>query len=107
VVPAPPSEPRRAGDRDRRTPPNDEEIAAVPTDGPYSCPYDGRAFATERARDLHVGRQHPDACTGAERGPVRGGARGRGDRGSQAAVKAVAALVALYFGLLFAYAVLG
>jgi hypothetical protein len=30
------------------------------------CPYCGRPFDTERARDLHVGKVHPEEATGAE-----------------------------------------
>jgi len=39
--------------------PADEQPAAT-------CPYCERPFATEAARDLHVGEWHPEACTDAE-----------------------------------------
>lgn len=36
-----------------------------------SCPYCDRPFRTERLRTLHVGEQHPDACTDEELGAYR------------------------------------
>lgn len=78
----------------------------VPTDeSAVRCPHCETPFPAERVRDLHVGRAHADAADEAERERyVDGVAAERDDLGSFR-LRALAALVVLYFGFLFVYAV--
>ncbi|PSQ19171.1 hypothetical protein BRD00_02695 [Halobacteriales archaeon QS_8_69_26] len=52
-------------DNDRRTARTPRPAVEVPTDEDPAdrCPYCGRPFDDGRARDLHVGEDHPDELT--------------------------------------------
>lgn len=69
------------------------------------CPYCDRRLTSGHLRSLHVGEAHPDRCTDAEREAYRE-AYDRESRDLLAyRITALGALVVLYFGLLFAYAI--
>ncbi|WP_135820029.1 DUF7410 domain-containing protein [Halostella litorea] len=78
--------------------------ADVPPGEPtHDCPYCGRPFAREEYRTLHVGLDHPDACTDAEVAAFREAYREESEDLRLFRLKAVGGLVLLYFGFLFTY----
>jgi hypothetical protein len=79
-------------------------ITDVPPNRTVSgCPYCGQPFARERYRTLHVGLDHPDECTDAEIEAFRDAYRAEGEEIRLFRLKAIGALVLLYFGFLFTY----
>lgn len=84
---------------------DDSEYAVPPGADAYVCQYCGAPFATEEYLTLHRGLDHYGALDEAEREAFE-----RAYDDEQAAIGrfrivALGALVLLYFGLLFAYAV--
>lgn len=69
--------------------PRDRQPAAT-------CPYCDRPFTAERARALHVGEVHADACTGTERGAYEAAREDERDDLFYFHLKAVATLGAVY-----------
>ena len=84
----------------------DDIETEVPADAEtHVCSYCGRPFTSEEYLVLHRGLAHPDAISAEERAAYE-----RASEEEQADVKrfrivALGALVAIYFGFLFAYAV--
>jgi len=76
----------------------------IPEDAPR-CSHCGEPFPTERLRALHRGLEHPDSLDDAERAAFEDAYRGEGDDIRSFRLRALAALVALYFGFLMTYAV--
>ncbi|MFB6126513.1 MAG: C2H2-type zinc finger protein [Halolamina sp.] len=77
----------------------------VPADeSPARCGYCKAPFPTDRVRDLHVGRAHAGAADEAERERYADGVRTERDDLRSFRLRALAALVLLYFGFLFVYA---
>lgn len=70
----------------------------------HDCPHCDRTFARERFRDLHL-REHEGRLTEAERAAYREAREAEDAALRRLQLKAVAALVVLYFGLLIAFAV--
>ena len=73
----------------------------------YPCPYCDRREVSETLRTLHVGEQHWDRCTDAEREAYRDAYEAESEALWTFRLKAVALLVALYFGFLFTYSIVG
>lgn len=70
----------------------------------HECPRCGAPFARERHRDLHLGLSHADLTSEERERYVAASEDERADlRTFQ--IKALGALVLLYFGFLFTYAV--
>ncbi|WP_313694651.1 DUF7410 domain-containing protein [Halorarum halobium] len=79
----------------------------VPADATvYECPRCGAPFARERHRDLHVGLDHGDLSE-AERAAYDAASEGEAADLRRFQILALGALVLLYFGFLFTYAVAG
>lgn len=75
-----------------------------PPDGErYDCPYCGRPFAREEYRTLHVGLDHHEECTDEELAAFREAYRAESQELRLFRLKAIGALVLLYFGFLFTY----
>lgn len=77
----------------------------TPTDAPQ-CSYCGEAFPTEELRDLHRGLEHYDALDDAEREAFDDAYISETKRLRSFRLRALAALVLVYFGFLFAYAII-
>lgn len=74
------------------------------TDGTArSCPHCGRPFARERYRTLHVGLEHYETLTEADREAFVEEYEGESDEIRRFRLKALAALIAMYFAFLFLY----
>lgn len=71
----------------------------------HDCPYCDRAFARADYRDLHLGQDHADALTDGERERHETARENEREQLRLLQLKAVAALVVLYFGLLVVAAV--
>ncbi|MFC6732279.1 MULTISPECIES: C2H2-type zinc finger protein [unclassified Haladaptatus] len=72
-------------------------------EAPTSCPYCDQRFAREQWQALHLGLEHDGKLTPAEREAVET-ARDEEEADLRTfRLKALAALVFLYFGFLFAY----
>ncbi|WP_240452031.1 DUF7410 domain-containing protein [Halostella salina] len=67
------------------------------------CPYCGRPFAYEEYRTLHVGLDHPEACTEAEVEAFQAAYREESEDLRLFRLKAIGGIVLLYFGFLFTY----
>jgi hypothetical protein len=78
---------------------------APPTETTYDCNYCGRPFAREQYRTLHVGLDHHDECTEAEVEAFQDAYRDESEEIRLFRLKAIAALVLLYFGFLFTYSI--
>ncbi|WP_435335531.1 DUF7410 domain-containing protein [Haloarchaeobius sp. TZWWS8] len=84
--------------------------ATLETDVPpgkttYDCPYCGRPFRREEYRTLHVGLTHYDVMTEAETAAFQDAYREEKTELGPFRLKALAALVVLYFGLLIVYSI--
>ncbi|MBO4248483.1 C2H2-type zinc finger protein [Halomicrobium sp. IBSBa] len=78
----------------------------VPTSAPlYECEYCGRPFARERFRALHRGLEHASELDDEEVERFRDAYREEEEAIGMFRLKALAALVVVYFGLLMIYAV--
>jgi len=92
-------------DASERYDPGDAAVRVPPDATAHECPYCGRPFPRERARTLHVGLDHPDRADDDEIEAFRAAYRDERDGLRRFQLLALAVLVALYFGFLFAYAV--
>lgn len=70
------------------------------------CPYCDRPFRRERERDLHVGEEHGDACTGEERTAYERADDAEVDELFLYHMKVVAAIALIYSGFVIVYMVL-
>lgn len=78
----------------------------VPPDGAvHECRYCGTPFPRERARTLHVGLEHGDRASEAEIDAFQTAYRDERPELRRFQLLALAILVVLYFGFLFAFAV--
>ena len=68
------------------------------------CPYCEAVFARERHRDLHVGQAHDGALSAAEREAYETAEAAEREDLRLFRLKALAALVLVYFGFLILYA---
>lgn len=68
------------------------------------CRYCGRAFATEDLLALHKGQGHADVLDEDERAAYEAAYEAETDALRRYRLNAVAAIVLLYFGFLYAYA---
>ncbi|MFB6130527.1 MAG: hypothetical protein ABEJ28_06875 [Salinigranum sp.] len=73
----------------------------------FVCERCGRPFAAERSLALHRGLAHPTTLTDAERTAFADAREAEDGELFRFRIVALGALVALYFGLLFAYALFG
>lgn len=73
----------------------------------HSCPYCSRDERTETLLALHVGEEHWDRATETERDRYREAYEAESEALWRFRLLAVAALVVLYFGLLFTYSIVG
>jgi hypothetical protein len=80
------------------------EPADDPADAPR-CPYCGDPFPTERLRDLHRGLNHYEDLDDSERDAYAAAYRSESEDLQSFRLRALAALVLLYFGFLMTYAV--
>jgi len=88
----------------RDTPTGPVATADPPDDDrTHDCPYCDRPFAREEYRTLHVGLDHPDDCTESEVEAFQAAYREESEELRLFRLKAVGALVVLYFGFLFTY----
>ena len=78
----------------------------VPADAePLRCPDCGRPFTSEELLGLHQGYDHPDALDDAETAAFEEAYEAESDRLNVFRLKALLALIVLYFVLLMTYAV--
>ncbi|PSP82239.1 DNA-binding protein [Halobacteriales archaeon QS_1_68_17] len=78
---------------------------AVPDgESPVACRYCGRPFGDDQLLALHRGLEHGDRLGDDERAAFEDALASERDQLRRFRLKALAALVALYFGLLIAYA---
>jgi hypothetical protein len=70
----------------------------------YRCPYCGQPFAAERLRTLHYGLSHPEDLDEAEVTAFREAHADESDAIRQFRLRALGALVVLYFLLLMVFA---
>ncbi|MGB9963693.1 C2H2-type zinc finger protein [Halobacterium sp. CBA1126] len=75
-----------------------------PEDAPR-CSYCGEPFPSERLRALHRGLEHYDRLDDDERAAYEDAYRAEGEDLRSFRLRALAVLVALYFGFLMLYAV--
>lgn len=75
------------------------------TEAAHSCPYCGRPFARERYHTLHLGLDHSGTLTDPEREAFAEEYRAETDDIRRFRLKALAILVAVYFGFLFLFLV--
>lgn len=79
----------------------------VPSSEPvYECPYCGRPFTREEWRALHRGLEHASELSDEEVEAFRDAYSEENDEIRMFRLKALAALVVVYFGLLMIYAVI-
>jgi hypothetical protein len=88
--------------RDETASDGTDEVSAH--DGPAACPYCGERFGRARYRDLHLGHVHPEALGEAERAAVEAARDAEAEALRMFRLKALAALVVVYFGFLVVYA---
>jgi hypothetical protein len=73
------------------------DVAVPPDESPAArCPYCGRPFRRERARALHLGEVHPDACTADETDAYEAALADERDELFYFHMKAIAALGSIY-----------
>lgn len=77
----------------------------APDDGPLACAYCGRRFARAEWLALHRGLDHSEAIGPAEREAFEEAYRAEEPDLRFFRLKALAALVVLYFGFLIVYAI--
>jgi len=83
------------------------ETAVPGDDAAATCPYCGRRFPRERAVTLHVGLDHGDAASDEEVAAFQSAYRDERDELRRFQLLALAVLIVVYFGFLFAFAVVG
>ncbi|NHN49928.1 C2H2-type zinc finger protein [Halostella sp. JP-L12] len=81
----------------------DATTAVPPGETTHDCPYCGRPFSDPEYRTLHVGLDHHEECTEAELEAFQDAYREEGEEIRLFRLKAIGALVLLYFGFLFTY----
>lgn len=84
--------------KDTRTPPPDAP------EEPATCAYCGDRFVDEQLLALHHGLAHENELSDAERDTYRNAREEERDDMRLFRLKALAALVAIYFGFIFVYA---
>jgi len=72
---------------------------------PFACPYCDREFARADYRDLHLGLEHADALSPAERSAYETARDAEEEALTLFRYKAVGLLIVIYFGFLMLYAV--
>lgn len=83
-----------------------EEIAVPETESPAAkCQYCGRPFPTADRLVLHKGVEHSDRLDAEEETAYRDARSAEQDELQMLLLKAIGALVLLYFSLLFMYAI--
>jgi hypothetical protein len=70
----------------------------------HDCPYCARSFARPDYRDLHLGLDHADRLTPAERAAYEDASETEREALTLFRYKALAALVVIYFGFIMVYA---
>jgi hypothetical protein len=86
---------------------NNHPKTSVPqTDSPVECPYCGFALPTETQHRLHLGLEHYDRLTDAEREAFRDTYRTEEADLKRFRIIALGGVVLLYFGFLLMYALL-
>lgn len=73
----------------------------------HPCPYCDRRERSAELLSLHVGQAHWDRATGVERDRYRDAYERESEQLWRFRLISAAVLVALYFGFLFAYAIIG
>lgn len=82
-----------------------EATGDPPGEGPpYGCPYCDREFFRESYRALHLGQAHHEALTPAELADYEAASETESEELRLFRLKALAALVFIYFGFLLVYA---
>jgi hypothetical protein len=80
----------------------------IPTDAtPVRCPYCAAPFARDEYVELHVGLEHGDRASEAEVAAFQAAYEGEREALRRFQLRALVALVVLYFGFLFAFSVFG
>jgi hypothetical protein len=72
---------------------------------PFTCPYCDREFARPDYRDLHLGLEHADALSPAERSAYETAREDEEEALTLFRYKALGLLIVIYFGFLMLYAV--
>lgn len=93
--------------RDRFGEESSHSTADAASGSGLECEYCGRRFATPRLLALHWGHRHDDRLTASERDAYRAAYEEETRTLRRYRIKAVAVLVVLYFGFLFAFALFG
>ncbi len=87
--------------------PDDADVESAPTsEGPFDCRYCGQRFTREEWLALHRGLEH-DGLTAEEQAAFEAAREAENKQLRLFRLKALGALVALYFGFVMAYAVFG
>ena len=95
--------PRRTAEDD---PPNAADTETDPDErAPFACPYCVREFARADYRNLHLGLEHADALSPAERSAYETARDAEEEALTLFRYKAVGLLIVIYFGFLMLYAV--
>jgi hypothetical protein len=81
------------------------EYEIPPDASPVDCPHCERPFVRERHRDIHVGLEHGDLADEPARTAIADAIDSERQELRLFRLKAVMALVLLYFGLLFTYSI--
>lgn len=77
------------------------------TEAEPRCSYCGRRFVDGRVLALHRGREHPDRLSAGERTAYDAAYEAETAELRRFRLKALAVLVFVYFGFLFAYSIFG
>lgn len=86
----------------------DQHDVSIPADAsPVECRFCGRPFSTESRRILHEGLDHYERLDDATRRAFADAYEAEQEAIRVFRVKALGALVVLYFGFLWAYSILG
>lgn len=92
---------------DERSGGHGAETAVPPGEDPAICPHCGRQFPRERAVTLHVGLDHTEAASDEAVEAFQAAYRDERTELRRFQLLALAVLVVLYFGFLFAFAIVG
>lgn len=85
----------------------DAERTVPPDATPVRCPYCAAPFAREAHVDLHVGLEHGDRASDEEVAAFQAAYEGEREALRRFQLRALVALVVLYFLFLFAFSVFG
>jgi hypothetical protein len=72
---------------------------------PVECPYCDDPFPDDEILLLHKGQRHPEELSAAERSDLRDAHERESEQVRMFRLKALAALILVYFGLIMTYAV--